>query len=258
MLGAMAREVGQTVEREVHFARAAAQLVALDLCCELAVQVLLAHEAHEGAPRVEPRHHRACADLVAVVEHDAGRAPPRHAQVAHRRLGQDLGAEAARRRGDRLADAAGAAFREPPRAKRAVDLAHVMVEQHVGGAGRAHAQEGADDAAHRHRRHQRLALEPLLEEIHRTHRHELEVQVAQIGLEIAHEASHPQQLQELARIERGGIGRRLVDHVLGEARQLAHRQAELGIDVGVARAQRGDLAMGAVRIAPARERASVG
>ena len=66
-------------------------------------------------------------------------------------------------------------LRKTPRAKRPVDLAHVVMEQHVGGAGRPHAQERADDARRGHRRLQDVGLEPLIEEVGRAHRHELEV-----------------------------------------------------------------------------------
>ena len=57
-------------------------------------------------------------------------------------LGQDLRAEgfgrAARRR---LLTPAGAALREAPGAEGAVDLTHVVVQQHVRGARRAHAED---------------------------------------------------------------------------------------------------------------------
>ncbi len=76
--------------------------------------------------------------------------------------------------GDGLGHAARAALGDAPGAEGAVDLAHVVVQQHVGRARRAHAQEGADDARGRHRGLERLRLEPALQEVGRAHRHELD------------------------------------------------------------------------------------
>ena len=93
------------------------------------------------------------------------------------RLRADLDAGLARRGRDRLRDGAGAAARQAPRAERAVDLAHVVVEQHVGGARRSHAEKRADDARRRHRRLEHVGLEPLVEKVDRAHRHELDLVV---------------------------------------------------------------------------------
>ncbi len=81
---------------------------------------------------------------------------------------------------DRAADAIASLMppvpplRDAPGAERAVDLAHVVVQQHVRGAGRAHAQERPDDARRRHRRLQQIGLEPLVEEVRGAHRHQLD------------------------------------------------------------------------------------
>ena len=79
--------------------------------------------------------------------------------------------------GDRVRDRAGPAAREAPRAERAVDLAHVVVKQHVSGARRSHAEERSDDPRCRHRRLEHVGLEPLIEKIDGAHRHELELVV---------------------------------------------------------------------------------
>ena len=114
-------------------------------------------------------------ELVAVGEHDAGGPAVLRQDARHRRLGADLGAGLARRGGDRIRDRAGAAARQPPRPERAVDLAHVVVEQHVRRARRAHAEKRPDDARRRHRRLQHVGLEPLIEEVDRAHRHQLDL-----------------------------------------------------------------------------------
>ena len=77
----------------------------------------------------------------------------------------------------RLGHAAGAALRQAPRSERAVDLAHVVMEQHVGGAGRSDAEKRADDARGRHRRLQDVGLEPLVEQVGGAHREQLHLVV---------------------------------------------------------------------------------
>ena len=113
-------------------------------------------------------------DLLAALEDDARSRGRRGRDARDRRLGADLGAERLRRAGDRVRHAAGAALRDAPGAERAVDLAHVVVEQHVRGPGRADALVRADDPRRRHRRLERVGLEPLVEEVRRAHRHELD------------------------------------------------------------------------------------
>ena len=73
-----------------------------------------------------------------------------------------------------ISEAIAAAAREAPGAEGAVDLAHVVMQEHVGGARGAHAQEGADDPAGRHGGLQDVGLEPLVEQVHRAHGHELD------------------------------------------------------------------------------------
>src|SRR6185503_6721105 len=97
-----------------HLARAAAVLVARQVARELVGEVLLAHQAEEGAARVAARDDRARAQLVAVREHDAARGPALHQDLLHRRLDADLGPEVARGIGDGVADAARAALGEAP------------------------------------------------------------------------------------------------------------------------------------------------
>ena len=84
---------------------------------------------------------------------------------------------------DRFADRAGAALLKAPRAKRAVDLAHVVMQQHVRRARRARPEKRADDAARRLRRLERIELEPLVEIVGAAHRHELVQRVEALGAE---------------------------------------------------------------------------
>ena len=108
-----------------------AELVAADLVLELVVERARLEQLEERRADVGAREHASRLDLLAGLEHDAGGPAAAHDDARHRRLGADLGAQRAGRRGDRLADAAGAAARDAPRAERAVDLAHVVVQQDV-------------------------------------------------------------------------------------------------------------------------------
>ena len=104
-------------------------------------------QLEERLPGVEARQHDVGVDLLAAVEDDAGRpvavddrcAPPAPRSGSRRRA-------SARRSAMAFDDAAGAAPRDAPRAERAVDLAHVVVQQHVRRPRRAHALERPDDA----------------------------------------------------------------------------------------------------------------
>ena len=58
----------------------------------------------------------------------------------HVGVGDDLAAEGLERVAQRLGHRAHAAARETPGADRAVDVTHVVVQQHVGGAGRIRAR----------------------------------------------------------------------------------------------------------------------
>ena len=100
-----------------------------------------------------------------------------------------------------LRDAAGPALGDAPGPERAVDLAHVVVEQDVRRARALDALVGADDPRRRHRRLERVRLEPLVEEVRRAHRHQLdEDRLLALGqlLEAAGEAG---QRQQRARVE---------------------------------------------------------
>src|SRR5208282_2539394 len=67
--------------------------------------------------------------------------------------------------GDGIGNCTGASAGEAPGAECAVDFSHVVVEQDVGCAGRAHTQECADDSGGRHRCFEDVGLEPLIQKI---------------------------------------------------------------------------------------------
>ena len=108
---------------------------------------------------------------------------------------------------DGFRDGAHAAAREAPGADRAVHVAHVVVQQHVGGARRIHAHCRADDAAAREMALDRVRLEVLVEEVGDAHRVEAECVVDELLAELADLAAKEKQFAEVPRLERGRVRR---------------------------------------------------
>ena len=165
-------EVGQRVERQVHLAGGALEPVAADRLDELAGQLLRVEHPEEGAARIHARGDLVGEHLLAALEHHPGGLPTARQDALDAGVRADLGAEAPGGARERLGDGAHPAALETPRPGGAVDLAHVVVEQHVGGPRRGDAQEGADDAARRHGGLQGVGLEPAVEVVAGARRHE--------------------------------------------------------------------------------------
>src|SRR5439155_18349872 len=83
--------------------------------------------------------------LVAVRQNDTGGGAVFGQDSAYFRVATNLGAESPRRAGQRLRKAAHAAADVAPDAALAVRLAHDVVEENVGGAGRGRRGHRADD-----------------------------------------------------------------------------------------------------------------
>ena len=99
----------------------------------------------------------------------------------------------------------------------AVDLAHVVVQQHIGRARRAGPQRRADDARAGEMRLHQVGLEILVEVLRRAHGPEpdglVHLLLAEAG-EATPEVEHPHQV---ARLERSRVGRRHHQHRFDEA-----------------------------------------
>jgi hypothetical protein len=107
------------------------------------------------------------------------------------------------------------------------------MEQHVSGSRRAHAKERPDDAGGRHRRLEHVRLEPLIEEVHRAHRHELDLIVFVVVAQRLEAAAEEHQVHQPARIERRRIGRGHVQDRFDEPAHLDHRLPVLVVRFGV-------------------------
>ena len=180
------------------------------------------------------RQDRVGVDLLARFEGDADRAPALDDDVGDRGVEPDLGAERLRGAADRVAHAAGPTLRDPPGPERAVDLAHVVVEQDVGRARALDALVRADDPGRAHRRLERVRLEPLVEELRRAHGHELDedrLLALREPLEAPGEAG---QRHQRARVEAGQVGRGDGQDRLDEPGHLDHQLAVFLVRLGVA------------------------
>ena len=153
--------------------------------------------------------------------------------VINRGLGPDLGPRFTRRRGDGLRNRAGAAAGNAPGAESAVDLAHVVVQEDVGGSRRTDALEGADDARCRHRCDQRVGFEPLLQKVGSAHRHELqEYGLVMLGQDLKSLAERGQR-KPLGQFEALSRRRRQRQHGLDEASHVDHEPPVLVVGLGV-------------------------
>ena len=85
----------------------------------------------------------------------------------------DVDAEPARFGGHRLRDRAHAADGVAPDAALAVDLAEGVVQQHIGAARRVGTRVVADDGIEAVERLERIALEPVIEDLARAAREQL-------------------------------------------------------------------------------------
>ncbi len=104
-----------------------------------------------------------------------GYVPPNLAKPSLRDRGvyAYLGPMAARGIGDGLADTPRAPLLCAPRGERSIELAHVVVKQHISRSGRLHAQHRTDDSAQTRRRPHHICFEILRQEVVDAHGHDL-------------------------------------------------------------------------------------
>jgi hypothetical protein len=111
----------------------------------------------------------------------------------------------------RADDAAGTSLCEAPGAEGAVDLPHVVMQQHVGRAGRARAQVGANDAARGLGALERVELEPFLEQVSGRLGDELRDPVELVLAQAARVLAELQQALHVAPAQRRRIRRHQAD-----------------------------------------------
>ena len=153
------------------------------------------------------------------------------------------------RGGDRLRHRAHAAARESPRADRAVDVAHVVMQQHVGRARRVHAHGRADDAAAGEVRLDEIGLEIFAEEIRDAHRVEAHRVVDGLLAELRELLAEIDHFADVARPQRGRVRRRAQQQRTDEL-ALAHHVGRVAVVRIARRARCGARTRGAARRGP--------
>ena len=238
------RELRQRVERQVDLRRRAPIAKTAQVAHEAVRQHRRIENPGEGQMGIQAGRHDARRDLLAVLEPHAHGAVAREQDLGDGRVGADLDPGLARSRGDGLGDGAGAAAGQPPRAELAVDLTHVVVQQHVGRARRAHAEKRADDARSRHGGLQHVGLEPLVQEVGCAHRHQLHEQPLQPRRQRAEPPVDREQFPGRAQIRRKRVDRHHPQDRLDETRHLGHGVVVLVVHGRVARRVARDLTFG--------------
>src|SRR5262245_32914545 len=117
------RELGQLTQRKVHFSRRAADTEIADLLNELIREILALDELQKAALRIGRREDDLRLELVTIFERNAGGPSILHDDLSHGCARANIGAQCARRAGDRGGHAAVAVLGEAPGAERAIDLA---------------------------------------------------------------------------------------------------------------------------------------
>src|ERR1700690_217145 len=145
-----AGEIWQAIEREIYFARGAAVFVAANVFQEIRREIARVHHFQKGEIWIYARGNHRSANFFAAIQDYAFGPPILDQNFRDDSFGANFYAGFARRVGDGIGDCAGAAAAKAPGAEGPVDFAHVMMEQDVGGARRAYAQESADNSRRRH------------------------------------------------------------------------------------------------------------
>src|SRR5580700_741967 len=166
-------EIGKRVKREIHFPGRAAVFVAADTFEKIRGQLAGVEKSFESEMRIDTGRDYVGGNFFAALQGDATAAAVFDEDFRDARLCANFHAGLAGSVGDSVGNRSRAAAAEAPRAKRAVDFAHVVMQENVSSPRRANTKKGADDAGSRHGGLEDVGLKPLVEKISGAHRHEL-------------------------------------------------------------------------------------
>src|SRR5262249_49556996 len=124
----------------------AAKLITPYTFNEVGRQVFASDHFHERQPGINTRRNDVCANLVSVLKGDASGLSVFNNDFGNWAFRSDLGSGFASGIRNSIRNGACSAAHKAPRAKGAVDLAHVMVQQNVRSSGRTHAKKRADNS----------------------------------------------------------------------------------------------------------------
>src|SRR5579859_1927523 len=231
-------EIGEGIEREIHFAGRAAEFVAADAFEKIIGEFAGIEKFFESEMRIDAGRDDIGENFFAALQGHTASAAILDENFRNTRLRANFDASFARGVRDGVGDGSRSAAAETPGAERAVDFSHVVMQKNVGGAGRANAEKSANDAGGGHGGFQDVGFKPLVEEIGGAHGHELDECVTLVGGEAAKSLHEEMKLLEVAGLEGGGVGRNHGKERLHEAAHRGHHFGEfvvgLGVNAGVA------------------------
>ena len=200
-------EVRDRVEGDVDLAARPPGLEALDGGDEITGQGAALDVFEEGALDVHVRGNDRRVVGVAVLQRHTLDPAVADDELIHARADDDLPAGFLEARAHGLGDRPHAAARKAPGAYRAVDVAHVVMQQDVGCPRRVDAQPGADDARAGEVCLHQVVVEVLVEEIANGDGPEAQGFAQLPAPEVVGLADQIQQLLDIARLERGRVWR---------------------------------------------------
>src|SRR5277367_258349 len=124
-------EVGQRLERKIHFAGRAAVFVTTDAIEKIRRQLAGFEKFLEGEMRVDTRRDDAGRYFFPALQSHAARAPVFNKDFRNGSLRANFDARLASRTGDSVGDGSGAATAKAPGAERAINFAHVVMQKNV-------------------------------------------------------------------------------------------------------------------------------
>ncbi len=215
---------GEPREGEVHLAGHAPRLIVPEGLDVLGVQEGRVQEAQERGLGMGAGDHDAGLDLLASLEHHSGGAAVAGRDLLDLRAGADLGPEAPRGGGERLAQRSQAPLHED-RGAGAVSTRGGRAQQQVrGGAGGPGAREGPGDSACRDDRAEKVRLEPFGGEVGHGHGPPPQHVLGLDATQHPKAQGHAQERQGIAEAGRPGIGGRHLEDA-GENRRDAPESA---------------------------------
>ncbi len=158
-------EARQLAQRQVHAERARTAAIRRNAGAEVGGQGGRIEKPFEGELWVQVGDDCARRDPLALVRDDADGAALLDQDLVHGAIRANVDVANGAGARDRLRNRAHAADRMAPDAFFAVHLAPAMVEKHVARAGRIRAVVGSDDSVEAEDRLDRVALEPLVENV---------------------------------------------------------------------------------------------
>src|SRR5207249_3846965 len=145
-----ALEIGKRIEREIDFAGRAAKFVTADAFEKICGQFVRFEKFLEGEVGIDAGRDDVGGEFFTLLKGNAANSAVLCENLAHGCFGADFDAAFASGARDGLGDRARAAAAEAPGAERAVDFAHVVVKEDIGGTRRTNTEERTDDARGRH------------------------------------------------------------------------------------------------------------